>query len=179
MEKESPDKTSSQGVEALFQDLDAKIDAVFRHQMLMAVYASTPRDYGTGSYVNEIEAHSISFIARRPGLTATELCRLTYRTKGTISTLLSHLEQKGLLTQQINPENRRERILSLTDKGRELYEKHSLYDRKCTMDYLLEAARNCTPEEINGFFKLLRFRSDYFEKVLEEETEKYRKARKK
>ncbi|WP_297862425.1 MarR family transcriptional regulator [uncultured Acidaminococcus sp.] len=166
-------------VSSLFQDLDEKVDAIFRYNMLMAIYASIPRDYGTGNYVNEIEAHTIRFIHHKPGITAKEICQLTYRTKGTISTLLSHLEQKGYILQKINPDNKRERNLFLTEAGEALNEKHSYFDRKTTMEYLLKAAEHCSPEEIDGYFKMTRFRSDYFEKVIGKKIKKYKENQQK
>jgi len=166
-------------VSSLFQDLDEKVDAIFRYNMLMTIYASIPRDYGTGNYVNEIEAHTIRFIHRKPGITAKEICHLTYRTKGTISTLLSHLEQKGYILQKINPDNKRERNLFLTEAGEALNEKHSYFDRKTTMEYLLKAAEHCSPEEIDGYFKMTRFRSDYFEKVIGKEIKKHKENQQK
>ena len=164
-------------VSRLFQDLDAKVDTIFRYNMLMSIYASMPRDYGTGNFINEIEAHTISFIHRKPGITAKEICKLTYRTKGTISTMLSHLEKQGYILQKINPDNRRERNIFLTEQGENMYEKHSYYDRKTTMEYLLKAAEHCTPEEIDGYFKMTKFRSDYFEEVLARESASYKNAK--
>lgn len=170
-------KKQQEKVSTLFQDLDTKVDTIFRYNMLMSIYASTPRDYGTGNFINEIEAHTISFIHRKPGITAKEICRLTYRTKGTISTMLSHLEKDGYIFQKINPDNKRERNIYLTEQGETMYEKHSYYDRKTTMEYLLKAAEHCTPEEIDGYFKMTKFRSDYFEEVLRKESASYKKEK--
>ena len=69
----------------------------------------------------------------------------------------------------------RERQLFLTEKGKYISKQHRAYDRKMTCDYLIEVAKHCTPEEINGFFKMTHYRSEYFEKVLEQEKEIYKK----
>ena len=37
-------------------------------------------------------------------------------------------------------------------------------------------AEYCTPEEINGYFKVTHYRSEYFEKVIEQEKAKYSEA---
>lgn len=153
----------------MISDIDEKIGIVFRHQMLMSAYQSVPRDYDAGFFMSEIEVHSLGFIHENPGITAKQICKLTYRTKGTISSMLSHLEKEGFIEQRKNPDNMRERQLFLTEKGEYTCLQHQMYDRKMTCDYLMEVAKYCTPEEINGYFKVTHYRSEYFEKVLERE----------
>ncbi|MGN0294368.1 MAG: MarR family winged helix-turn-helix transcriptional regulator [Lachnospiraceae bacterium] len=163
-------------------NLDEKVDIVFRHQVLMTAYQSIPREYSPGFFMSEVEIHILGFICRNPGITAKDICRKTYRSKGTISSILSHLEEDGFIRQEVNAENQRERNLFLTDKGLYVHERHTDYDRRTTYDYILKASEFCTAEEINGFFKVTNFRNEYFEKVLEEERKKYaayKKAQKK
>ena len=157
----------------IFEDLDEKVDIVFRHQMLMDTYASIPRDYDVGFFMSEIEVHALGFIERNPGITAKTLGELTYRTKGTISTMLSNLEKGGFIEQRVNPDNMREHNLYLTEKGLLVSTHHTAYDRKTTANYIMEAAKFCTPEEIEGYYKVSKFRADYFEKVMLEERKKY------
>lgn len=157
----------------IFTDLDEKVGIVFRHQMLMSVYQSIPRDYDLGFFMSEVEIHALGFIQREPGMTAKRLGQLTYRTKGTISAMISHLEKEGFLEQRINPDNMRERNLYLTPKGEFVCERHTAFDRRTTCDYLMAVSEHCTPEEINGYFKVTHYRSEYFEKVIEQEKAKY------
>lgn len=159
----------------MISDIDEKVNIIFRHQMLMSAYQSIPRDYDLGFFMSELEVHSLGFIENQPGITAKQICQLTYRTKGTISSMLSKLEKEGFIEQRKNPENLRERQLFLTEKGKYISKQHRAYDRKMTCDYLIEVAKHCTPEEINGFFKMTHYRSEYFEKVLEQEKEIYKK----
>jgi DNA-binding MarR family transcriptional regulator len=154
-------------------NLDEKVDIVFRQQVLMSAYQSIPREYSPGFFMNEVETHTLGFIGKQPGITAKEICQKTYRTKGTISAMLSRLEEDGFLEQHINPDNQRERNLYLTEEGRYVMERHTAYDRKTTYDYIAELSEFCTPEEINGFFKVTHFRNEYFEKVLEREKKRY------
>lgn len=156
-----------------FAHIDEKVDIIFRHQMLMSAYQATPRDYGTGIFMNELDVHALGFIKRKPGITAGELCRMTYRSKGTISIMLSRLEQKELIEQQPNPDNRREKHIYLTEHGEHVCLEHEAYDRRITCGYLADIAKVCTPQEIEGFFKVLHYRSEHFEKVLEDEKAAY------
>lgn len=151
----------------IFSDLEQKVDIVFRHQMLMSVYQSIPRDYDLGFFMSEVDVHSLNFIQKDPGLTAKRLGELTYRTKGTISAMVNRLEKDGFLEQRTNPDNLRERHLYLTPKGEFICGQHAAFDRRTTCNYLMEASKYCTPEEINGFFKVTHCRSEYFEKIIE------------
>jgi DNA-binding MarR family transcriptional regulator len=163
----------------MFSNLDEKVKIVFRHQMLMNVYQSIPREYDTGFFMSEIEIHTLGFIQQSPGITAKQICKLTYRTKGTISAMLSKLEKDGFIEQHINPKNMRERNLYLTDSGELACKKHTAFDRKTTADYLMAISEYCTPEEINGYFKVTHLRSEYFEKVILKEKARYTEVSKK
>ena len=168
----------NKNINDMISDIDEKINIIFRHKMLMSAYESLPRDYDLGFFMNEIEAHCIGFIHDTPGITAKQLCEITDRTKGTISNMLSKLEKEGFIEQQKNPENMRERNLFLTEKGEHACQQHRAYDRKITCNYLIEIAKYCTPEEINGFFKVTHYRRKYFEKVIEHEKDIYKENKK-
>ena len=73
----------------VFEHLQEKVDIIFRYNMLMDQYQALPRDYGLGTYMSEVDVHSLSFIEKHPGMTAKELAQMTYRTKGTVSLMLS------------------------------------------------------------------------------------------
>lgn len=165
-------------VQDMFKNLDEKVDIIFKHQMIMSVYQSNPRDYDLGFYMSEVEIHALGFIAKEDGITAKRLGEITYRSKGTISAMINKLESEGFLEQTINLENKRERNLHLTPLGEKVCYKHVAYDRRVTSNYLTAASEFCTPEEINGFFKITQFRSEYFEKVIKEEKENFKKLRK-
>ena len=170
---------TAKSVTDINDNLDEKIDIVFRQQVLMSAYQSIPREYSQGFFMSEVEIHILGFIHKTPGITAKELCRKTYRSKGTISSILSHLEEEGFIRQDVNSQNQRERNLFLTEKGQYVHERHTDYDRRTTYDYISKASEFCTPEEINGFFKMTNFRNEYFEKVLENERKNYAEFKKK
>lgn len=158
---------------SIFEHLQEKVDIIFRYNMLMDQYQALPRDYGLGTYMSEVDVHSLSFIEKHPGMTAKELAQLTYRTKGTVSLMLSRLEADGFLEQRTNPKNLRERNLYLTPKGQFVCEQHAAYDRRVTISYLTEVAKHCTPEEIEGYYKVTHYRTEYFEKAMVEQKKAY------
>ena len=170
--------TKKNDIQDIFSNLDEKVDIIFRHQMLMNAYQSIPREYAPGFFMGEIEIHTLGFIKRTPGITAKELCKLMYRTKGTISSMLSKLEKGGFIEQKTNPDNMREHNIYLTKKGLQTCNKHTAYDRKTTANYLRAAGETYTEEEINGFFKITRFRTEYFTDIIEKEKKRYAEAMK-
>lgn len=60
---------------------------------------------------------AIYFIARRPRLPVGELLRLLGITKQSLGRVLTELQQRDLVTQQIGTTDRRQRLLSLTPAG--------------------------------------------------------------
>lgn len=162
----------------IFKNLDEKIDIVFRHQMLFSLYRSIPRDYDLGFFMSEVDIHTLGFIEGEPGIIAKKLSELTYRTKGTISAIVSRLEKDGFIEQRVNPENKSERNLYVTQKGAYVCKKHREYDRRVTYGYILKLLEFCTIEEINGFFKVSHYRSEFFEQVIKEERKKYEEQKK-
>ncbi len=162
----------------LLSDLDHKIDTAFRNQLIMAIYQSIPRNYGQHVMLTEIEMHSLGYIQQEPGITAKKLGEIMYRTKGTISSIISRLEKEGFLTQEINPDNRRQHRLYLTPKGNEACNQHISFDRKKTSEFIIYLSQYCTPEEIDGFFKVLQHRTEFFEKAIQNDRDEYAEIKK-
>jgi DNA-binding MarR family transcriptional regulator len=61
-------------------------------------------------------------VGRHPGTTMVELLSRIQLSKQTLSRLLNDLVAKGLIERQANTRDRRQRLLRLTDAGRELEE---------------------------------------------------------
>ena len=61
---------------------------------------------------------ALYFIARRPGLTVSELLRLLDITKQSLGRVLTDLQNGGLVEQKVGARDRRQRLLYLTEAGR-------------------------------------------------------------
>ena len=88
----------------------------------------------------------------RASLSPTELSRLQLVTKNTISSLLRSLEEQGLIERTLDPDDRRQFRIRLSDEGRELI-------RTSTPEhvtYLNQLAGDLTPDEIAQLDQLLR-----------------------
>lgn len=69
---------------------------------------------------------ALYFIARKPGLTVSELLALLAITKQSLGRVLTELTERGLIQARVGDRDRRQRLLSLTEAGTrletELYE---------------------------------------------------------
>lgn len=69
-------------------------------------------------------------------LTMTEISRQTSLAKNTVTVVIDGMVKKGIVLREQNPENRRETIISLTDRAKALQEKYALVSRQMnTMFY--------------------------------------------
>jgi DNA-binding MarR family transcriptional regulator len=95
-----------QGIELLFfayRDFTAEPDAI------LAQY-----DFGRAHH------RVIHFVGRHPQMTVGELLGILRITKQSLSRVLGQLVQQGFITQRPGSQDRRQRLLELTSKGREL-----------------------------------------------------------
>ena len=63
------------------------------------------------------------FFSNRDYLTQNELSRFIFSSKANVSSVLDKLEAKGLVLREENPENKREKKISITSEGISLLEK--------------------------------------------------------
>lgn len=89
----------------------------------------------------------IYFVGRYPGLTVSELLDILKITKQSLSRVLSQLVREGYVLQRQGKEDRRQRLLSLTDKGAEL--ERVLTETQRTR--IAKAYRAAGPEAVEGF----------------------------
>ena len=91
----------------IIQDLNQKVDAVYRHGTLQERYSAIARDYGEGFVLTESEAHTLGYVCEMGEATVTDLADYSFRTKGTISKMLRKLEDKGLVENFNGRDNRK------------------------------------------------------------------------
>ena len=91
------------------------------------------------------------FIARNPGTSVSGLLGLLRITKQSLSRVLGQLVEEGYVEQKAGREDRRQRLLYLTDKG-VAFEK-ILFDTQ--RDRVADAYRKAGPEAVAGFWEVL------------------------
>src|SRR5215217_9234320 len=95
-----------QGIELLFfayRDFTAEPDAILAA-------------YGFGRAHHRV----VHFVGRHPQMTVGELLGILRITKQSLSRVLGQLVRQGFIAQRRGPDDRRQRLLELTDSGREL-----------------------------------------------------------
>lgn len=154
---------SSGTLNLTIQDLNHKIDSVYRHSMLQEEYSRQVHDYGNGNLMTEVEAHTLGYICDNHEVTVTHLAETFFRTKGTISKLLAKLEEKELITRTQKSDNKKWVYFNATEKGRQINELHRSYDRIKTLEMIEALLKECSIEEIESFYKVTALRTRYLE----------------
>ncbi len=91
------------------------------------------------------------FVGRNPGMTVAELLAILQITKQSLSRVLSVLVEEGYIRQTKGPQDRRQRLLHLTDKGRELEERLAAPQKQ----RFARAYREAGTEAVAGFKKVM------------------------
>jgi DNA-binding MarR family transcriptional regulator len=131
------DEELRQGIELLFyayRDFTAEPDEILEQ-------------YGFGRAHHRV----VHFVGRHPGMTVSELLTILRITKQSLSRVLSQLVRQGFIRQHPGPEDRRQRLLELTEKGHELERQLSAPQRA----RVANAYRAAGAEAVEGFRTVL------------------------
>jgi DNA-binding MarR family transcriptional regulator len=126
-----------QGMELLFfayRDFIAEPDAILA-------------EYGFGRAHHRV----VHFVGRHPQITVGDLLGILRITKQSLSRVLGQLVQEGFIVQYPGPHDRRQRLLELTPKGREIERLLSEPQRQ----RLARAYRAAGAQAVEGFRKVL------------------------
>lgn len=131
------DEEVRQGIELLFfsyRDFTAEPDAI------LARY-----DFGRAHH------RVVHFVGRRPQMTVGELLAILRITKQSLNRVLGQLVRQGFIIQHRGAQDRRQRLLELTEKGRELERQLSAPQRA----RVAAAYRKAGAGAVEGFRKVL------------------------
>ncbi|MTI10227.1 MULTISPECIES: MarR family winged helix-turn-helix transcriptional regulator [Curvivirga] len=93
----------------------------------------------------------IYFVGRYPGMTVSDLLAILRITKQSLSRVLGQLVDEEYIVQKTGPVDRRQRLLELTDKGKELESELTAIQRN-----RIEAAfREAGAEAVDGFCQVM------------------------
>jgi DNA-binding MarR family transcriptional regulator len=95
---------------------------------------------------------ALHFIGRNPGMTVGDLLGILRITKQSLARVLNELVSRGYVAQATGREDRRQRLLTLTEAGLEL--EHRLFDRQ--RDRLTNAYRDAGGAAVDGFRQVMR-----------------------
>src|SRR6266852_2348831 len=132
-----PEEAVREGIELLFfayRDFTAEPDAILT-------------DYGFGRAHHRV----VHFVGRRPQITVGDLLTIFKITKQSLDRVLGQLVRQGFIVQHRGAQDRRQRLLELTDKGRELERRLSAPQRA----RVAGAYRKAGGQAVEGFRKVL------------------------
>ena len=93
----------------------------------------------------------VYFVGRNPGITVSELLAILRITKQSLSRVLGQLVAKGFIAQRPGRDDRRRRMLTLTDAGVDLERKLTAGQRA----RIARAYRAAGPQAVEGYRKVL------------------------
>jgi DNA-binding MarR family transcriptional regulator len=131
------DEEVRQGIELLFfayRDFTAEPDEILT-------------DYGFGRAHHRV----VHFVGRRPQMTVGDLLGILKITKQSLNRVLGQLVRQGFIVQHRGAQDRRQRLLELTEKGRELERRLSAPQRA----RVAAAYRKAGAGAVEGFRKVL------------------------
>lgn len=95
---------------------------------------------------------ALHFIGRHPGLAVSDLLGILRITKQSLARVLGLLIEKSLVEQRPGRDDRRQRLLHLTESGRAL--ERQVFERQ--RERLAKAYRDAGPQAVEGFRRVLR-----------------------
>lgn len=126
-----------QGIEMLFftyRDFTAEPDEILE-------------EYGFGRAHHRV----IYFVGRNPAMPVSELLNILNITKQSLSRVLSQLVREGFIRQEQGQEDRRQRLLYLTERGQELEQRLT----EVQLERFMKAYRTAGAEAVEGFRQVM------------------------
>lgn len=106
------------------------MEVIYDISRVTTEYESVPRKYGTEDEIFMVEAHTLNLIGDNENITMTDLVNITKKTKGAISQMIDKLIKKGMVCKTKDANDQRKSILSLTEKGKIIYDYHKKLDER-------------------------------------------------
>lgn len=125
----------------------------YRYCQLNAEAHKQPLDYGTGVEYSSAEVHTVVQIAAQPGITVTEIARVTSRSKSAVSQITTRLEKKGLICNKKGL-NRRGGLY-VTDKGQALCDAYSAYIEQKMPPLMERYIERFGQEAMDAFYSIM------------------------
>lgn len=89
-----------------------------------------PYSYGTDTQLHMSDVHTIEMIGDNPNINVTNLASMQGITKGAISKRIQNLRRRGLVNKSVSPATENEVVLTLTEKGNQIFEAHRRYSEE-------------------------------------------------
>ena len=122
--------------------------------------SNTVHIFDNGIKMTTVEAHTLKHICQNPGLTITDIVNYWGRTKGTVSSQITNLEEKGYVFRKKCELNNKKIHIYPTELGLKINEEHRNYDLKETTEFIYKWLEKYTAEDMFKFIEYLQFYID-------------------
>lgn len=119
------------------------------------------KEYKSPPWMKKNHAKIINLLYRNERLTATEIGKRLDIEKGSLTTLIDQLEERGFVVRESDPADRRRFLIALSDAGRE--------EMNRAMDFytskLNDFFQGIDPQELEQFMQSLRYAVTFLNKM--------------
>ena len=157
--------SAKEGAESM-KDLEQILtwsDDIYRFAMLVMDHMKRPRDYGTGEVLNMVEIHTISMIAKEPGICVSDIARQWNRTLGAASRNVERLQAKGYVEKRKTDDDGKTVHLYVTERGKRLAEQHHAYDLRIACKFYDLIKSKYSSQDIELFRAILDTLHEFYE----------------
>ena len=119
--------------------------------------SSTVHIFDNGIKMTTVEAHTLKHICQNPGLTITDIVNYWGRTKGTVSSQITNLEEKGYVFRKKCKLNNKKVHIYPTDSGLEVNLRHARYDVKEAGEFMKKWLEKYTLEDLYKMNEYMEF----------------------
>lgn len=159
-----------------FKVLNEKHNNIYNFVIHYHAYISSKHDYGNGIFLTMMEIHTLTYIEDHPGINISQLAKYWNKTKGALSQTVSRLADYKLVEKNKSSKNAKNILLFLTEEGKKLSQAHKLYDVIDITKTLGELKKECSSEEIEAFYKVIKIYNKIIKKEFKERKGKVNKG---
>lgn len=145
--------------ESLLEKLMRLINIYKQHETM-------PRNYGTDEVYYSLEIHTIHIIGKNPGVNVTEIASWHGISKSAVSKVIKKLERKESVFRYKAPDNNKEVLFELTEKGKKAYMGHIEHHRR-QEKLIFNKLDELPDEKLQNFEEVLSVFEEYGQKLVE------------
>lgn len=140
------------------KELLRKAEILYQFIDLFENYENRARNYCSSQEsglftMNEL--HLLMEIEANPGIISAELVEKTRKSKSFISQVVTKLVNHGYIVKISEGTSLKKKQLYISAKGKQLCDAHTEFDEKALLKTYKYLLRDCTPEEIDSFYKVM------------------------
>lgn len=132
-------------IKNILQINDSEIDEVNLGLIISNVNRiySSYLDKKLGEYdITRSQAHFLLGLNEQDHVSQEEICNLFNMTEGTVARTMKRLEDKKLIIRQTNPQDKRKKIIILTDNGKKIVNDIKTIDEEIEKDFCKNISKN-------------------------------------